>query len=206
MLTLYDYWRSGASHRVRIALELKGAPYRRVPVDLRLKAHKQADYVGLNPQGLVPTLVTPEGLRLTQSPAILEWLEETHPEPPLLPPAAADRARVRAMAAIVACDVHPLGNLRVLEAVRALGGEDAAWQTRWIAEGFAALEALMEGPGPWCWGDRPTLAECCVVPQLYAATSRYAFDLTPYPRLAALAAAADAHPAFQAAHPERVRD
>lgn len=209
MLVLHDYWRSGTSHRVRIALELKGLAYRRVPIDLRAKAHKQAPYLNLNPQGLVPALVTADGMTLTQSPAILEWVEETYPEPPLLPKDSAARARVRAMAALVACDIHPLGNLRVLEAVRACGQDDAgvaAWAVRWIREGFDALEALMDGPGPWCWNGRITLADCCVVPQIYAATSRYGFDLEPYPRLAALARAADAHPAFQAAHPERHKD
>lgn len=206
MITLWSYWRSGAAHRVRIALELKGLSYQIAPVDLRAGAQKSADYRAQNPQGLVPTLEA-EGHRLTQSLAIIEWLEERYPTPPLLPEDPIARAQVRAAAAVVACDVHPLGNLRVLNAVRGLGADDAglaAWARSWIAPGFDALERLLEDAGTegrFAFGPEPGLADCTIAPQLYAAQDRYGIDLRPYPRLAALDAAAQAHPAFQAAHP-----
>lgn len=206
MMTLWSYWRSGAAHRVRIALELKGVAYQIAPVDLRTGAQKSADYRALNPQALAPTLEV-DGHRLTQSMAIIEWLDERYPTPPLLPDDPIARAQVRAAAAVVACDVHPLGNLRVLNAVRALGADDAgvaAWARGWIEPGFAALEQLLDAAGmdgPFAFGPEPGLADCAIAPQLYAAQDRYAIDLTPYPRLAALDAAAAAHPAFQAAHP-----
>jgi maleylpyruvate isomerase len=206
MITLYDYWRSGTSHRTRIALHLKGLSFTHVTVDLRARQHKEPDFLARNPQGLVPALEV-DGVFLNQSPAILEWLEETYPAPPLLPSAPIERAQVRAMAAVVACDIHPLGNMRVLVAL----GEDygqpaekvAGFALRWIEEGFAALDAMAaRGPGgPWLWGDAPSLADCCVIPQIYAAQSRYGLDIAAYPRLAQAAAAAELHPAFVAAHP-----
>lgn len=208
-LTLIDYWRSGTSHRTRIALELKGLKYARRHVDLRAGAQQSAENRAHNPQALVPTLII-DGQDLTQSPAILEWLEETYPEPPLLPAEPLARARVRAIAAAVACDIHPLGNMRVLKYLREELGQDdkaaAAFARRWIADGFAAIEQLIKaGPGgPWAWGPAPTLADCCLVPQLYAATDRYSVELSP--RLAEIAAAAAAHPAFIAAHPKNQPD
>jgi maleylpyruvate isomerase len=208
-LTLIDYWRSGTSHRTRIALELKGLGYERRAVDLRAGEQRGADYLALNPQGLAPTLIV-DGVPLTQSPAILEWLEETWPEPPLLPGDPIDRAHVRAIAAAVACDIHPLGNLRVLSYLRHEMAQDdevvARFARRWIEDGLAAVERLIErGPGgPWAWGAAPTLADCCLVPQLYAAVDRYGTSLSP--RLADVAAAADAHPAFVAAHPRSQPD
>lgn len=210
-MRLLGYWRSGTSHRVRIALALKGVAFETEPVNLAAGAHREAAFRATNPQGLAPALILDDGRVLTQSPAILEWLEETYPDPPLLPADAYSRARVRAMAAIVACDVHPLGNMRVLKALRDDYGQDdvgvAAWAMRWIGEGFAALEALMaDQPGPWAYGGAPSLADCAIVPQIYAAASRYQADLAPFPRLAALAAAADAHPAFLAAHPQAQPD
>ncbi len=207
MLTLYDYFRSGTSHRTRIALHLKGAPFTRIGVDLIADAHKSDAYRALNPQGLAPTLILPDGARLTQSTAIIEWLDEAYPSPPFLPRDPITRARVRAIASIVACDIHPLGNKRVLQWLREEAGQDpkavAGFAARWTQEGFAAIEALLnEGPGgPWCWGEAPGLADIYVVSQAYAATSRYGVDLSAYPRIAAAVAAADAHPAFQAAHP-----
>jgi len=211
MLKLYDYWRSGTSHRLRIALALKGLDYTQESVDLLAGAQRAPEHMARNPQGFVPVLDTGEAL-LTQSPAIVEWLDETHPEPPLLPRGPTARAKVRAIAWVVACDIHPLGNQRVLKYLREEYGKDdaaiAAWALRWIGDGFAAIERLLaDGPdGPWCWGAAPTLADVCVVPQIYAAVSRYSLDIARYPRLAGIDAAAAAHPAFQAAHPTRHPD
>ena len=208
-MILHGYWRSGTSYRTRIALNLKGVEYRQAALDLRTGAQKSEAYLRLNPQGLVPALETDDGLVLTQSPAILEWLEETHPEPPLLPRDAAGRAQVRAMAAVIGCDIHPLNNLRVLKAVRGLGADQAgvdAWAGQWIIDGFTALEALVVRHGEgWCFGGAPTLADCCLVPQLYNA-HRFAVDLSPYPTLQRIEQACLALPAFDAARPENQPD
>ncbi len=206
---LYGYWRSGTSYRTRIALELKGLAYEYRAVDLRAGAHKDAAYRALDPQGLVPTLEI-DGHALIQSPAILEWLEERYPEPPLLPHDPFERATVRAMAAIVACDIHPLNNLRVLKSIRHdLGADDAqqaAWTQRWIVAGFEALEAMIaRHGGHWSFGDSPTLADCCLVPQIYSAR-RFEVDLAPFPRLRAIEARAGEHPAFTTAHPDKQPD
>ena len=208
-MILHGYWRSGAAYRVRIALALKGIAYETQGHDLRTGAQKAADYVALNPQGMVPALQI-DGAVLTQSPAILEWLEETHPQPPLLPVDPLDRARVRAMAALIVCDIHPLNNLRVGKSLREDFGADQAavdaWAARWIAPGFTALEALItrEGDG-WCFGNTPTLADACLIPQIYSAR-RFNVPLEAFPRLMAIDAAARAHPAFIAAHPDRQPD
>lgn len=208
-MILHGYWRSGTSYRTRIALNLKGLEYQQAPLDLRTGAQKSEAYLSLNPQGLVPALETDDGLVLIQSPAILEWLEETHPEPPLLPRDAAGRAQVRAMAAVIGCDIHPLNNLRVLKAVRALGADQSgvdAWAGRWIIEGFTALEALVARHGDgWCFGGTPTLADCYLIPQLYSA-QRFNVDLAAFPRLLEIEARAEAHPAFIAAKPENQPD
>ncbi|MBD7942283.1 maleylacetoacetate isomerase [Brevundimonas guildfordensis] len=213
-MILHGYWRSGTSYRTRIALNLKGLEYQQEALDLRTGAQKSDAYLRLNPQGLVPALETDDGLVLTQSPAILEWLEETHPEPPLLPSDAAGRAQVRAMAAVIGCDIHPLNNLRVLKAVRGLnpdqmGADQAgvdAWAGRWIIDGFTALETLVarhsEG---WCFGAVPTLADCYLIPQLYSAR-RFHVDLAAFPRLLEIESRAEAHPAFIAALPENQPD
>ncbi len=206
---LHNYWRSGAAYRTRIALELKGLAYDYRAVDLRAGAHKDAAYRALDPQGMVPALEV-DGHVLIQSPAILEWLEERYPEPPLLPADIFDRAEVRAMAAIVVCDIHPLNNLRVLKSIKHdLGADDAAsaaWSARWIGAGFEALEAMIERRGGhWCFGDAPTFADCCLVPQIYSAR-RFEVDLAPYPRILAIEARAAEHPAFEAAHPGRQPD
>ena len=208
-MILHGYWRSGAAYRVRIALALKGLAYETQGHDLRTGAQKAADYVALNPQGMVPALQI-DGAVLTQSPAILEWLEETHPQPPLLPSDPLSRARVRAMAALIACDIHPLNNLRVGKSLREDFGADQAavdaWAARWIVPGFTALEALVERDGQgWCFGDTPTLADACLIPQIYSA-HRFNVPLDAYPRLLAIDAAAQAHPAFIAAHPDRQPD
>jgi maleylpyruvate isomerase len=211
MLRLHDYFRSGTSHRVRIALALKGVLHERAPVNLANRAHKSPDFLALNPQGLAPALDV-DGQILTQSPAILEWLEEVYPEPPLLPADPIARGKVRAMAAIAACDIHPLNNMRVLLALREKFQADdeavKAWAVQWIGDGFAALEVLIAADpgGGWCWGDSPTLADCTIAPQVYAAISRYQFDMAPYPLLAQAYALACAHPAFQAADPRAQPD
>ena len=207
--TLHGYWRSGTSYRVRLALALKRLDYDQVTHDLRSGAQRADAYRALNPQGLVPAFDTGDAV-LTQSPAILEWLEEVHPDPALLPAGATDRAVVRAMAATVACDIHPLGNLRVLNALRADFDADTAavtrWIARWIGDGFAALETMVERHGDgFAFGDRPTLADCHLVPQVYAA-ERFAVDLAPYPRLVDAARRTAALPAATAAHPDRQPD
>lgn len=207
-MILHGYWRSGTSYRTRIALNLKGLSYEQTPIDLRTGAQKTPTYLALNPQGLVPALEV-DGLVLTQSPAILEWLEETHPEPALMPHDTAGRAVVRAMAALVGCDIHPLNNLRVLKAIKALGADEAAvedWTQGWINDGFVALEALVAVHGKgWCYGDQLTLADCYLIPQIYSA-QRFKVDMSAYPLLSAIAEKAAAHPAFEAAHPDRQPD
>ena len=207
-MILHGYWRSGTSYRVRIALALKGLAFEQVAHDLRRGEQRGPAYRTLNPQGLVPALEV-DGTVLTQSPAILEWLEERHPAPPLLPAGMEDRAAVRAMAATIACDIHPLGNLRVLDAVRGLGADAAAvqgWIGRWIGDGFAALEVMIRRHGRgFAFGDTPTLADCHLVPQLYSA-ERFSVDLSAYPALVAAGAAARALDAVAAAHPDRQPD
>ena len=203
-LTLYSFWAATAPYRVRIGLTLKGLDFDVVPVDLGAGDQHGEAYRGRNPQGLAPALETEAGDLLTQSLAILEWLEETHPEPPLLPADALGRARVRAMAAIVACDIHPLNNLRVHKALQGLGvsREDVtAWSARWVSDGFDALEALVSRHGEgFAFGATPTLADCVLVPQVYAA-ARYDLDMSRWPALKAVAGCAAEHPAFEAAHP-----
>ena len=203
-------WRATAPYRVRIALNLKGLDYRYSAVNLTGGEQRQEHYRSVNPQGLVPALEA-DGQVLTQSPSILEWLEETHPDPPLLPSGADERAVVRTMAAIVACDIHPLNNLRVLQALAALGhplggAEQKAWAQRWIVDGFAALEPMVARHGAgFAFGDRPTLADCFLIPQIWN-SSRFEVNLDPFPALSAVAARAADHPAFVAAHPERQLD
>jgi maleylpyruvate isomerase len=208
-LVLHGYWRSSAAYRVRIGLNLKGLDYHQVSHDLRVGAQCDAAYRALAPLGLVPTLEV-EGQALTQSLAILEWLEEYDPERPLLPGDGASRAIVRSMAAIVACDIHPLNNLRVLNLLRGeLGlGEDAvqAWMARWIGDGFAALEIMVAAHGRgFCFGDRPTLADCCLIPQIYNAR-RFAVALDAFPALRAVEANCAMLDAFASARPESQPD
>ena len=208
-MILHGYWRSGAAYRTRIALALKGLAYDQQDIDLRTGAQRSEAFASLNPQGMVPALEV-EGTVLTQSPAILEWLEETHPAPALLPLDPLGRAHVRAMAALIGCDIHPLNNLRVGKVLRETFGADQAavdaWAARWILPGFEALEALVARHGAgWCFGGAPTLADCYLVPQVYSAR-RFNVPLEAFPRLLAIDAAAAAHPAFIAAHPDAQPD
>jgi maleylpyruvate isomerase len=208
-LTLHGYWRSTTAYRVRIAMAVKGVAYEQVAHDLRTGAQREPEYRTLNPHGLVPTLETDDAV-LTQSPAILEWIDEVYPDPPLLPVGANDRAIVRAMASTIACDVHPVNNLRILTALRTEFGADEAavsrWIARWIGDGFAALETLIARHGDgFAFGATPTIADCHLVPQVYSA-ERFAVDLSPYPHLMSAADKARALPAFAAAHPDRQPD
>ena len=209
MLTLHGYWRSSAAYRVRIALNLKGLAYGQVAHDLRKNEQRDPAYLALAPHGLVPALETEEGL-LIESLAILEWLEETTPRPPLLPADPQGRAMVRAMAALVACDIHPLNNLRVLRDLRTRFGADQAavngWAGHWITQGFTALETLIAAHGRgFAYGDAPTLADCCLVPQVYSA-ERFKVDLQPFPHIRAAAERARALPAFRDADPDHQPD
>jgi maleylpyruvate isomerase len=207
-LILHGYFRSTAAWRVRIALALKGVVATQVSHHLRRNEHRAPGYLALNPQGLVPALETDDGAVLTQSLAIIEWLEETHPAPPLLPADPLRRARVRAFALAIACDIHPVQNLKVLQRLRGLGLEEAqvtAWARQTIEEGLDACEALLRAePGPFCFGAAPTLADLCLVPQLSNAR-RFGAELR-WPRLLAAEAAALSLPAFQAAAAERQPD
>ena len=203
---LYDYFRSSAAYRVRIALNLKGVDYESRPVDLRDDAQKSANYRALNPQGLVPMLEI-NGLRLTQSLSIAVYLDQTLPEPMLMPRDPADGAHVRSMALAVACDIHPLNNLRVLKYLKGELGhsqdEIDAWYRHWVTEGLAALEAMAApGAGAFLFGDSPSLADVCLVPQLYNAR-RFDVPLDPYPTLLRADDNANRIEAFAAAHPDR---
>ena len=209
-MKLYNYFRSSASFRVRIALNLKGLGYEYVPVHLAKGEHKQPAFAALTGEGLVPLLETDDGQRLTQSMAIIEYLDEAHPQPALLPADAAGRARVRALAQIVACEIHPLNNLRVLKyLVHDLQASEEAknsWYQHWVATGLKAYEArLSERVGSFSHGDAPTLADCCLVPQIFNA-QRFNCDLTPYPRTMAAFDACMQLPAFQKAQPSACPD
>jgi maleylpyruvate isomerase len=212
-MKLYTYFRSSAAYRVRIALNLKGIAYDAVPVHLLNHGGEQlgAAYRAVNPSALIPALET-DGATLAQSLAIIEYLEEVHPVMPLLPQDALGRARVRALAQTIACDTHPLTNLRVLRHLKGelgLSEEDRnAWYRHWLGEGMGMLEAQLAnsaGTGRFCHGDMPTIADCCLVPQVFNAR-RFAVDLAPFPTIAAIDAACADIPAFQAAHPSRQPD
>jgi len=209
VLKLHSSWRASAPYRVRIGLHLKGVAYDYAPINLVAGEQKGEAYHAVNAQDLVPSLVLEDGRVLTQSLSILEWLDETHPEPALLPKDAFDRQRVRAMATIVACDIHPVNNLRILKALAGLGVEEPArnaWAQRWIGDGFAALEPMVAQYGRgYAFGEAPTLADACIVPQVYNA-ARFAVDMTPFPAIAAAAAKAAEHPAIAAAHPNNQPD
>ncbi|KRA84706.1 maleylacetoacetate isomerase [Altererythrobacter sp. Root672] len=204
MITLHGYWRSTASWRVRIALGLKDLPYRQVTHDLRTGEQRLGAFADLSPQGLVPAIEA-NGTILTQSLAIIEWLEEQWPEPRLLPNDPAGRAIVRAMSQIIACDIHPLNNLRVLTELRAQLGFDEAkvkdWIARWTRAGLAALEVLVARHGGlFAYGEAPGMADCCLVPQLFAA-ERFEVDVSDFPHLLAVADRARQLDAFSRAIP-----
>ncbi len=205
---LYDYWRSSASYRVRIALNLKRISYQAVSVSLLDGSHKSAAHLARNPQGLVPVLAI-DGLVLTQSLAIIEYLEETRPQVALLPSDPEGRARVRALAQSIAMEIHPICNLSVVAHVAELtgGGEAAklAWMQRFIGAGLAAFERMLDHPttGRFCYGDEPGLADCCLLPQLYNAR-RWQLDLSAWPRIAQIEAACAPLEAFKLAHPDQL--
>jgi maleylacetoacetate isomerase len=210
-MRLYGYSRSSAAFRVRIALNLKELNYEDALIHLRRGDQRQPPFLEINPQGLVPALET-DGHTLIQSLPIIEYLDETHPEPPFLPPDSAGKARVRGLAAIVACDIHPINNLRVLRYLsRPLGHDQPAietWYNHWIASGFEALEGLLtaaQGTGAFCHGDRPGLADITLVPQVFNA-ERYRLDMSPYPTIARIFEACMKLDAFAAADPRRQPD
>lgn len=208
-LVLHGYWRSGTSYRTRIALNIKGLKYSQITYDLRIGQHKDPAFLDLNPQGLVPALQIGDVV-LTQSSAIIEWLDECFPEPPLLPSATNDRAIVRAMAMTIACDIHPLNNLRVLQTIAGQFGaselDKQEWLARWITEGFQALEVkIAKYGGRFAFGDTLTMADCCLVPQIYAA-ERVGVDLMAFPNLTQVGKIAALSAPVLAAHPDRQLD
>lgn len=212
MTKLYGYFRSSAAYRVRIALNLKGLEYTQVPVNLVKGEQRSDSYLQRNPQGLVPTLETDDGTRLGQSLAICEYLDERYPEPPLLPKDAEGRARVRALTNLIACEMHPLNNLRVLKyLVSELGVDEEAklgWYRHWIREGFDALEAMLArdvDSAGFCHGDSPTLADICLVPQV-ANAERFECDLSAYPTIRRIAAHCRDLEAFRRAAPAEQPD
>lgn len=203
-MKLYTYFRSGAAWRVRIGLHWKGVAFESVPMDLRTGAQEAAEWRARNPQGLIPALELDDGTLLTQSLAILEWLEESFPERPFLPEDRVKRARVRAVALAIAADTHPVQNLGVLKRIEALAGADGArsWAHDTIRRGLGAVEALVAANGgPHAFGAEPTLADIAIVPQLFNAR-RFGVDLSAFPRILEIEAAAAGLPAFRAAAPE----
>ncbi|WP_048440864.1 maleylacetoacetate isomerase [Caenimonas sp. SL110] len=210
-MKLYNYFRSSASFRVRIALELKGLSYDYLPVHLVKGEHKKPDYAAVSPSLLVPTLATDDGEHLGQSMAIIEYLDEVHPEPALLPSDPVGRARVRALAQLIACEIHPLNNLRVLKyLVNELKVDDAAkatWYRHWVRDGLQAFERELAQlpPSTYCYGDTPTLADCCLVPQIFNGR-RFDTDFSGLDRTMAAFDACMKHPAFQKAQPSSCPD
>jgi maleylacetoacetate isomerase len=211
-MKLFDYFRSSAAYRVRIALNLKGVAPERAFVHLAKGQQRDVDYLALNPQGLVPAIELDDGTVLTQSLAIIHWLDETYRDPPLLPDAPLARARARSIALAIACDIHPLNNTRVLNYLsHTLGVSDeqrSGWYKYWIDLGFEALELRLSrepGTGTFCQGDAPTLADVCLVPQV-ANARRFNIDLAPYPTIVRIDAACNEMPAFATAAPARQPD
>ena len=207
-LTLHGFFNSSASFRVRIALELKGLKWRHAGVNLRKGEQDAKEFRELNPSGLVPTLEA-NGQRLSQSLAIIDLLDRLEPEPTLLPASSPQRERVLEIASVIAADIHPVNNLRVLKylstTLAATEAQKAAWYSHWIDEGFRGLEALLPDHDGWCVGSSPTLADCCLVPQV-ANAERMAVDLGAYPRIRRIARYCNAHPAFQRAAPRAQPD
>jgi maleylacetoacetate isomerase/maleylpyruvate isomerase len=208
-LKLYTYFRSSAAFRVRIALNLKGLKYEPVFVHLAKGEHRAASYAGINAQALLPTLELDDGTRLNQSLAIIEYLDEKHPQPPLVPKDVLARARVRSLSLLVASEIHPLNNLRVLQHLKRLGQTQEqidTWYRHWIADGLAKLEAELRGKaGKFCHGDAPTMADCCLVPQIFNA-KRYNCDLAPYPATMRVFDACMKLDAFDRAQPSQQPD
>jgi maleylacetoacetate isomerase len=202
-MQLYSYFRSSASYRVRIALALKGLSYQTIAIHLVKEEHKQAPFLSINPQTRVPALATDEGDVLIQSLAIIDWLDETHPQPPLLPADPLARARVRGVSHIIAMDVHPLGNTGprnyLLKKLNLDLETVDAWTRHWIEDGLQAVETMI-APGPFCFGAEPTLADICLVPQAFNAR-RYKVDMAKFPKISAVDEACRQHPAFAAAAP-----
>jgi maleylacetoacetate isomerase len=212
MMQFLGYFRSSSSYRCRIAFNLKGVGYQFQSVHLKNGAQKAPEFTELNPQRLLPVLITDEGEALYQSLAILEWLDETHPTPPLLPSDPVARAKVRAFSQIIACEIHPLQNLRVLSYLRGELGLDEgavnAWLARWLREGLEACEGHLAKEahgGPFCFGNAPGLADICLVPQVFSA-QRFGVDITDLTRVSAINAACQALPEFAAAHPAKQPD
>ena len=208
-MQLYGYYRSSSSYRVRIALALKGLPVIQIPKHLRLGEQLTGDFRKLNPQAMVPVLIADTGEHLTQSLAIIEWLEETHPQPRLLPENPLQRARIRAFALSIACEIHPLQNLRVLKKLGTLGLDETArnqWAHDVIAQGLADCEAMLQDTStPFCFGNAPSLADICLVPQMFNAR-RFGVDTRKFTRLHAIEAQCAALEAFQSSAPERQAD
>lgn len=209
-MKLYTYFRSSAAYRVRIALNLKGLSYEPMPVHLTKDGgrHKTAEFQAINPNMRVPALALSTGEVLTQSIAIVEYLDEVYPDPPLLPVDAIERAQVRAIAQLIACDIHPLNNLVALNYLKGPLKHDQAtadeWYRHWVASGFQALEQMLR-PGPYSFGPHVTLADLCLVPQVFNAR-RFKVDLAPFPKIAAVDAACMKLPAFERAKPENQPD
>jgi maleylacetoacetate isomerase len=208
-MILYGYSMSSASYRVRIAVALKRIAVTMVTKQLRRGEHRLKDFLQVNPQGFVPALRLDDGRVLTQSLAIIEYLDEVYPEPPLLPASPVDRARVRGMAQLIGCDIHPLNNLRVLQYLEGPLAQTAstrdAWYRHWIACGFAALEEILArdaSRGRFCFGESPTIADVFLVPQVFNAR-RFSVDLSPYPRIVAIDTACREIAAFASAAPEK---
>lgn len=211
-IVLHNYYRSSTSYRVRIALEMKGLSYDYVPHHLRHGEHLEPAYLAVNPQGLVPALVLDDGTLLTQSLAIIEYFDEIQPAPPLLPKDLLGRARVRMLAQMIACDIHPVNNLRVLTSLRTLfgaGDQDITnWFRHWVNEGFRPLEKILASSpetGTFCHGEMPGLADICLAAQI-TSNARFGVDLTPYPTITRINAACMALPAFQKAAPQNQID
>lgn len=206
-MELYTYYRSTSSYRVRIALALKQLDYQSLPVNLLKGVQREAEFLGLNPQGRIPALRIDSGELLVQSPAIIEYLEEVYPQPALLPQSPVARAQARAVAALIGCDIHPLHNVSVLNQLRELGHDDTqvnAWIGHWITQGLAAVEQMI-GEAGFCFGDEPGLADVYLIPQVYAA-ERFNVDLSGWPRIRRVVALAGEHDAFVQAHPSRQPD
>lgn len=207
-MILYSYWRSTTAYRVRIALALKGLAVEIRPIDLDAGEQSTSDYAAINPGQGVPCLERDDGQRLSQSMAILDWLEEAYREPPLLPGDAWQRAQVRAAALVIATDIHPVNNLRVVNRLRSVGAsQDQAidWMRFWMARGFEAFQSQIPSQTPFCFGEAPGLADVCLVPQLYNAR-RWDMDLAPFARLVEIEQRCLALAAFQSAHPNRQLD